>query len=293
MSDKGAIALPRIPQTSVIPRLLHQVYLGSELPEIFEQNTELLRSLNPTWEYAFYDDAAIVQFISDHYGRDLLDCYQRINPEYGAARSDFFRYLLMYRRGGVYLDVKSNVEQPLDEILLDDDQYIISQWNNGTGELHAGMGLQQELEHVPGGEFQQWYIITVPGHPFLRAVIEAVVHEIRTYSVYTHKTARTGVFRTTGPIVYTKTIAPLLDSYPCRVVANEKSLGLRYSIFDDNGALAHVALGGTHYSELTTSVVSNTGVRRVFDLAYIGLRRRYRALKLGLGGSDESRGASH
>lgn len=287
------MALPCIPKATVIPRLLHQVYVGSELPSILKKNIENLKALNPGWGHTLYDDAAIVRFISEHYGRDYLNYYFRINKEYGAARSDFFRYLLMYRLGGVYLDVKSNVNRPLDEIILPDDQYIISQWKNEAGALHAGMGLQQELEHVPGGEFQQWYIITVPGHPFLRAVIEAVVDNIERYSVYSHKTARTGVFRTTGPIVYTKTIAPLLHRFPCRIVDNETSLGLRYSMFDDKGALAHVALGGTHYSELTTPVVSNTGVRLAIDLTYIGLRRRFRALRSRLGQGTPMHGSSH
>ena len=46
-------------------------------------------------------------YIRREYGESILSCYLRIDPVYGAARADLFRYLLLYRTGGVYLDIKS------------------------------------------------------------------------------------------------------------------------------------------------------------------------------------------
>ncbi len=38
-------------------------------------------------------------------------------PRYGVVLADIFRYLVIYNEGGVYLDIKSTVNRPLDEII--------------------------------------------------------------------------------------------------------------------------------------------------------------------------------
>lgn len=80
---------------------------------------------NPDWEYRLYDDAERRAFIEAHYDNRTLRLYDRISPRYGAARADFFRYSLMYSVGGVYLDVKSTVVQPLSSVISDDTPYLM------------------------------------------------------------------------------------------------------------------------------------------------------------------------
>jgi len=57
--------------------------------------------MNPGWRHVLHDNAEIQQHIATHFGSDVLEAYNSINPLYGAARADFFRYLLMYQDGGV------------------------------------------------------------------------------------------------------------------------------------------------------------------------------------------------
>ena len=38
----------------------------------------------------------------------------------------FFRYLLMYEIGGVYLDIKSTANKKLDDVLEENDAFILS-----------------------------------------------------------------------------------------------------------------------------------------------------------------------
>ena len=45
----------------------------------------------------------------------LLNGYLNLN--HNTPKSDFFRYLLMYKVGGVYLDIKSFAETPLKNII--------------------------------------------------------------------------------------------------------------------------------------------------------------------------------
>ena len=50
----------------------------------------------------------IETLIRERLGSEIYGFYQRINPIYGAARADFFRYLLMYAQGGIYLGAGCN-----------------------------------------------------------------------------------------------------------------------------------------------------------------------------------------
>ena len=124
-----------------ISRHIFQTYRAKTgLPHEIEQNIEHIKRLNPEYEYHLFDDEDIKAFILEHYGEVIWGYYQRIAPIYGAARADFFRYLLVYQLGGVYLDIKSSMERPLDEILLPSDRNIIYHWNNDVEGLLQGLG---------------------------------------------------------------------------------------------------------------------------------------------------------
>jgi len=245
--------LPQLAEGTVIPRVIHQTFMSKNLPPELQANVDSLRKLNPGWEHELHDDHDIEAFIRESYGPVVLDYYQRINPRYGAARADLFRYLLLYKRGGVYLDIKSTCTRPLDELLQPGERYILAHWRNQPGELHEGFGIQEkEVAHIAGGEFQQWHIVAAPGHPFLRAVLETVLRNIDNYRPWLHGTGGIGVLRLTGPLAYTLAIHPLLATAPHRLLPNETDLGLQYSVY---GKGLHRAAYKTNYSLLTESVV--------------------------------------
>lgn len=125
-----------------------------------------------------------------------------IQPEYPAAKSDFFRYLVMYKEGGVYLDLKSSCSKSFDEIIYNDDELIICGWENEIGQKYQGYGINKHLKHLKNGEYQQWNIICKPNSPFLKAVIEEVTHRIKQYTPMKYHVGRKGVLNTTGPVPY-------------------------------------------------------------------------------------------
>jgi inositol phosphorylceramide mannosyltransferase catalytic subunit len=252
----------------IIPKIIHQTYATPELHPALRANVERLKGDNPDWEYRFYDDAAIVKFIDREYGADVLSLWQSISPRYGAARADFFRYLLMYRVGGVYLDIKSKVEGSLSRFIRDDDQYVIGQWRNGANESHAGWALWPKLAHVPGGEFQQWYMMSVPAHPFLKAVIDAVSAKISNYDARRDGVGQIGVVNTTGPIIYTKAIWPMLGEHSHRIARNT-DVGPQYNVFP--GRL-HTVVLKSHYEKNVSPIVRRGGWAGVSNRAYASYR---------------------
>lgn len=234
-----------------LPRRLHQVWHTRDLPPRLAENAAKVAHANPGWEQRLYDETAMSAYVAEHAEPEVVAAFEALNPAYRAARADLFRYVVLHREGGVYLDLKSRPTRPLDEVLRRDESFVLAQWRNGPGEPFEGFGLHRELR-VAGGEFQQWHIIAAPGHPFLAAVIARVVRNVRRYNPGLHGVGQLGVLRVTGPIAYTKAIAPLVDTYPCRRVDSAAELGFEYSIFGREG---HRQALGRHYSELTEPVV--------------------------------------
>jgi len=254
--------VPAIAEQQTLPRLIHQTFPSKALPAELQHSVDALRAGNPGWRHVLYDDADILHFVRDEYGGEVLQRFERIDPVYGAARADLFRYLLLYRRGGVYLDIKSAAMQPLDAVLQPDERFIVAQWPSGPDAKFRGAGVHEETRHIRGGEFQQWFVVASPGHPFLKAVVENVLRNIAVYNPALNGVGKNGVLRVTGPIAYTLAIEPLLARHPHRRVDAERDLGFEYSIYPtvNQGEHQHLRLFKTHYSQLKTSVVRLSGM---------------------------------
>jgi len=246
-------ALPAAREGRGIPRLIHQIYLpgADALPAAERAVVAALGARNPGWEHRLHDAGAARTFIAGEYGAAVLALWEAIDPAYYAARADLLRYLLLYRHGGVYLDVKSTALAPLDSVLDPADAFLLGQWPDQR-DLPARASRFRELRHVAGGEYQQWVIVAAPGHPFLRAVIAAVLANIAGYRSFRDGVGAKGVLAVTGPIAYTRAIHPIRDRHPHRLVAFE-ALGLRYRAADG----LHLAdtAAGRHYAQLHRPVV--------------------------------------
>lgn len=227
-----------------IPKKIFQLIADkNKISPEFQKNINYIKNLNPDWEYHLYDDNEMVSYIKENYGEEMLRYYNKINPKYGAAKADLFRYLLMYLEGGVYLDIKSASTIPLSEIILPDDEYLLSYWD---------LPIQSKLTGNKMGEYQQWHIICRPRHPFLYEVIQQVIKNIDNYDADSIGVGKLAVLKVTGPIAYTKTIKPIIDKYNHRIVELNEFVGLKYN----NIGVSHKGLfSNKHYSHITDPVI--------------------------------------
>ncbi|CAM4262207.1 Glycosyltransferase sugar-binding region containing DXD motif-containing protein [Pedobacter westerhofensis] len=170
-----------------IPKIIHQTFKSSKLPFLTRWHISGFRKKNPEYAYEFYDDARIAVFLQEEFGAEVFELYSRLNI--GAAKADFFRYAVLYKKGGIYVDIDSGINSRLDDFIRADDVAVITREGDPT--LYA-----------------QWALIYSPGHPFLEKTIEMVLSNIR-QDKYPHD-----VHRMTGPTVYTLAIDDCLKNNP-------------------------------------------------------------------------------
>jgi len=194
-----------------IPKKIFQTYKSWEaLPEEVKGLIERMKNANKGWKYEFSDNDQNESFIKEAFGPDMLATYLKINPEYGAARADFWRYLKLYFEGGVYFDVKSSPGRPLGKVIGKNDSYILAHWDRRTQQKwHAEKG-----RYPPYGEFEQWHIISEPKHVFLRFVILEVCHRIHHFGEFPENIGQKATLKTTGPYPYNDVIRELLEKRP-------------------------------------------------------------------------------
>lgn len=245
---------PDLSREGGIPRKIHQTSYSKKLPQEIQDNIAYLQELNPGWSYSFYDDADIEAYLNRHYPEEILNYFRKISPGYGAAKADLFRYLLIYQEGGVYLDIKSTLTEPLENHLRSDDELVLSYWDNLPCGQQEGLWINhKEYPNIPRGELMQWIIISKPRHPMIREVIIQVLKNLDCYCPFTEIGGEGeglwGTLRTTGPIAYTHSLVHSMPLYAghFRIVNLYRDWGVLYSIYSEPGEFGHKKILRTDY----------------------------------------------
>lgn len=101
---------------SAIPRLIHQTWKDSEVPQAMRAWQASWRNFNPDWRYRLWTDADNEALIAAAYPW-LLPVYHALPG--GVHRADLARYLIIHRHGGVYADLDFECLRPLQALVAD------------------------------------------------------------------------------------------------------------------------------------------------------------------------------
>ena len=106
--EKNKRSLGKAQNCPIIPKKIHLIWLGPKTPPIvFKDCLASLKKNLPDWEFKLWTDADVPSL--DLYNQKYFD--EETNY---AAKSDILRYEILYRFGGVYIDVDIEVIQSLD-----------------------------------------------------------------------------------------------------------------------------------------------------------------------------------
>lgn len=134
----------------IIPKIVHLIWLGpNKAPEILDHCIASIHEHLPEWGLKIWTDVDVEEF-------NLVnkEWYDK-ETNYG-AKSDIFRYEILYRYGGVYLDVDFVLLKPLDVLHHTYTFYTSLLPSNMVGILANGI------------------IGSVPGHPILKECIDSM-----------------------------------------------------------------------------------------------------------------------
>jgi mannosyltransferase OCH1-like enzyme len=163
--------LPRV-DDAVIPLKLHLFWHNKQLPPKMHENVELLKSTNPEFEVVVYDGDMAREYIKTHFSEDadVLKAYDTLIPV--AFKCDLFRYCLIYKEGGIYLDIKF---EPMNGFKL----LHLAKWH----EVWASEGLNIINNGI---------IVSAPGNPILGRAVNMIKYNVKNRITGKYPTSATG-----------------------------------------------------------------------------------------------------
>ncbi|GJN85645.1 hypothetical protein PLIIFM63780_009214 [Purpureocillium lilacinum] len=134
-----------------IPRIMHQIALGSANMSKYADAMATCRAMHPDWEFMLWTDGNASDFIADNYPW-VLPHYTRYPQQ--IQRANILRYAVLHAMGGVYLDLDVACLVRLDDTPLVELPFV------SPGAYPAGVN--------------NAFIAARKGHAFLEHLIEAV-----------------------------------------------------------------------------------------------------------------------
>ena len=156
LTIKGSVGKP------TIPKIIHQTWDTEDIPETFHRWIVTWKRLHPDWSYWFWTLKEIRRFVAKEYP-EFLNLYDLYTED--IFRSDVMRYLVLYKYGGIYVDLDMEALKPLD-IWTHNFNCIVSE------ETYEHPFVVREAD--PPANIVNGFIACRPGHPFLKSAIDSL-----------------------------------------------------------------------------------------------------------------------
>ena len=192
-----------------IPKVCYQTWKTYKVPICIQKILENNKKKNPEIKFILMNDEDINNFIKKEFNENVYKAYCKINPKYGACRSDFFRYCILYKKGGIYLDIKSSLNKNIfKEIIKPDDICILDNPTNQFA-IHRLV--------LNSKTYEQWILIFCKEHPYLKRMIdqmtEFILKDMIPIYINYNNQSKERVLRLTGPDAFTCAVNSVIVNY--------------------------------------------------------------------------------
>lgn len=168
-----------------LPKKIHQIWLGSPIPDKYAKWGEGWKSFHPDWEYKLWTDEDVPELnLSNQMVYDSISNY--------GAKSDILRYNILDQFGGIYVDTDFECLKSFESLCYVD--FLI------------GAGYTREVQLYVG------IIGSVPHHP----IIEQMVREINCVS---KEEVSKNILRATSAYFFTRNFFEVIKQYEKGVLA--------------------------------------------------------------------------
>ncbi|OJD16685.1 hypothetical protein AJ78_03155 [Emergomyces pasteurianus Ep9510] len=250
---------------SKFPAYIWQTWKNKPSSASFEEKLRPLEAswseLNPTFIHEVITDDAIDPFLRYLYPAfpEILDAYRAL--PLAVLKADFFRYLILFARGGIYSDIDTRALKPAAD-------WIPRQVDHSTIgliigiEADAGDRSDWEKWYSRRVQFCQWTIQSKPGHPVLRDVIATITEEalrMKRAGILSKNKMDKSVVEFTGPAVWTDAVFRYFND-PQYFEAAKPPHGRNVTAMDFSGITAQRKLGDVVVLPITSF---SPGVRQM------------------------------
>ena len=98
----------------MIPDIIHQTWKTNKIPEMWKESVEACKDKHKSYKYMLWTDSSMKEFVK----KEHPEFYKTYNSyPHTIQRCDAFRYLVLYKYGGIYIDMDLFCRKSLTSLL--------------------------------------------------------------------------------------------------------------------------------------------------------------------------------
>jgi mannosyltransferase OCH1-like enzyme len=163
-------------EVSNVPLVIYQSWHTNKVPTKMKESIHTLINMNQECDYYLYSDDASLKYLTQDYDEEVVSAFNTLKP--GAYKSDLWRYCILYKRGGIYLDIKLQSVKPLLPIIEANPTIYVRDW---PGSCTEEIGIYNA------------FMVSPPNNPIFKHCIDDIVNSCKL------KLYKNGVLDITGP----------------------------------------------------------------------------------------------
>jgi len=169
-------------QPQRIPKTIIQTFHTNKIHEELYNNIELMRKLNPEYDYRLITDEEGIELMKQNFSPRVLSAFQQL--KLGAAKGDFIRYIALFLFGGVYVDLDASIQLDLNTLISPNNEFVF--FINGDINL------------------EQFCFMIRPKHEIMLKIIEEMVIRI--------ENKEGNIFKATGPTLFNDVVYNMMNN---------------------------------------------------------------------------------
>ena len=162
----------------LVPKIIWQTNYTNKVSLPIKTAWYWNRLLSRSYQYCFHSTEDRLAFVEQNFPGKPAELYKRLTI--GAAQADLWRLMVLYKHGGVYMDIDSHFVWPLDRFIEAGTSEIFLRYKNKAA--------------------TNYFIASAPANPNIKALLDEVLCRIET-------SQSNNVYEITGPSVFQDVLA--------------------------------------------------------------------------------------
>ena len=188
---------------TLIPPIVFQSWQDNRVGRQHKRIVEEFRAQNPNIDFRLYTNDDQYDFMRTHFkGETILDIFEgSLN---GVMRADVFRYSVLYKQGGIYLDFSKKLNTPIQEFLELGYPFVLSHERNL---IPSDLDIETRPIHdLSENLYVQWCLMAAPGHPFLARMLDNICREAPKYDKVQFRNPKLALLNFTSSYMWTRSV---------------------------------------------------------------------------------------
>ena len=161
---------------NIVPAVVYQTWHTKDFHPVWTEQFRIMKEMNKHIEFKIYSDEECREYIKNNFDKPVLWAYDSIGPT--AFKADLWRYCVLYKEGGIYLDIKLLCYE-LD--LLRKEEFLrvkdVSMGADRRSSIFTYENESYDKNEMFNGIWQA-VMATKPNNPILKNMIDQIVFNV-------------------------------------------------------------------------------------------------------------------